>query len=90
MTSKKTMADTVLIQSQLFHKHLVLISEPSLEFKASFQTDRHQIKMHILILEMLCWFVFYISKDESQAGIPLVGTLISQDTRKCFRNAELI
>lgn len=58
--------------------------------KASFQTDRHQIKMHILILEMLCWFVFYISKDESQAGIPLVGTLISQDTRKCFRNAELI
>ena len=39
MTSKKTMADTVLIQSQLFHKHLVLISEPSLEFKASFQTD---------------------------------------------------
>ena len=22
--------------------------------KASFQTDRHQIKMHILILEMLC------------------------------------
>ena len=58
--------------------------------KASFQTNRHQIKMPALKLDMFCWFVFYIFKDESQAEIPLVGILTSQDTRECLRNAEFM